>query len=53
MKNNIQTFVYVRDGFKWMVARSKKKHKYKPSNHIVDNKKKPCFSRAVFNKKGF
>ena len=53
MKNNIQTFVYVCDGFNWMVARSKKKHKYKPSNHIVDNKKKPCFSRAVFNKKGF
>lgn len=30
-----------------------KRRKYKPSRHIIDWKKKPNFSRATFNKKGF
>lgn len=35
------------------INRITKRRKFKPSRHIVDWKKKPCFSRATFNKKGF
>lgn len=35
------------------INRITKRRKYKPSRQIIDWKKKPNFSRATFNKKGF
>lgn len=35
------------------INRITKRRKFKPSRHVVDWKKKPNFSRATFNKKGF
>lgn len=47
------TIHFQRNRFARFVNSVTKRRKYKPSRHIVSDKKKPYFGRMVFNKKGF
>lgn len=48
-----RTLPYQKLVFREFVFDVSKRRKFKPSRHVVSNRKKGAFCRAVFTKKGF